>query len=300
VSQFRVIGDGPNPLAPQRRTLSSKEILRALSLDPSDSMQRGRLRALRQQLEDKRGIGGLTPEQEVLDWCLTVEPKGRDSGTYANPARISGRPELRPLGRGDFEFVRSFEDADPNSVSAEDVKLLAELEASAETESERRVVARVLGPIRRYHDRREEEANLRAEIARQTPSGFRSTKVRDAWKPVLAERLAEEATAEIEPQLAGLPPDLRDKTLRSVKVDAQLEADKKIRELWASLDSEANGRVKAARDRLSALASGADPQSSAIRTPADSSLEAGRRRGREAREAREAKVGAFANFGPVA
>jgi hypothetical protein len=297
VSQFRVIGGGSDPFAPQRRTLSSAEILRALSFDPNHSMDHGRLSGIRRRLESSRGAGGPTPEQEVLDWCLTVEPKDPEVRHYDNPARIRDRrPSLRALTVGDFEFVRSFEGADPKSVSAEDVKLLAETEASAESEAERRVVARVLGPIRRYHDRKEEEAELLTEIARHTPSGFRCAKVREAWQPVLAERLAEEARAEIEPQLAGLPADVREKTLRSVEADAQVEADKKIRELWASLASEANGRVQAARERLSALATGAEPRSSVIRTPEDSSLEEGRRRGREAREAREARVDAFANF----
>jgi hypothetical protein len=301
MSDFRVIGDRPNPFAPQQRTLTSAEILRALSFDPNDSMGHGRLRAMRQRLDSRRGMGSATAEQQLLDWSLTVEPKDPEVKHYDNPARIRDRrPSLRTLTVGDLEFVRNFEGADPKTVSAEDVKLLAELEASAQTESERRVVARVFGPIRRYHDRKEEEAELLTEIARHTPSGVRSTKVREAWQPVLAERLAEEATAEIEPQLAALPPDLRDKTLRGVKADAQLEADKNIRELWASLDSEANGRVKAARERLSALATGADPQSSVIRTAEDSSLQEGRRRGREARETREARADAFANFRPVA
>jgi hypothetical protein len=300
MSDFQVIGSGPNPFAPQQRTLTSAEILRALSFDPSDSMDHGRLRAMRHRLDSRRGLGGATVEQQLLEWSLTFEPKDPEVRHHDNPARIRDRrPTLRTLTLGDVEFVRSFEDADPKSVSAEDVKLLAELEASAQTESERRVVARVFGPIRRYHDRKEEEAELLTEIARHTPSGFRCAKVREAWQPVLAERLAEEARAETEPQLAGLPADVREKTLRSVEADAQQEAVAKIRDLWATLDSEAHGRVKAARERLSALATGAEPASSVVRTPEDSSLQEGRRRGREAREARDARADAFANFRTV-
>jgi hypothetical protein len=301
MTDFRVIGDRTNPFAPKPRTLPSVDILRVLAWDPNDSMDHGRIRAIRQKLESVRGMGGLTQEQRLLEWALQVEPKDREPTTYENPARLrDAKRSRRRLTLGDLEFVRTFEGADPKSVSAEDVKLLAELEAQAESESERRVVVRVLGPIRRYHDRKEEEASLRNELARHTPSGWRCPTVRDAWLPVLAERLAEEARAEIEPQLAGLSPDVREKTLRTVDQDAQQQAQSRIRDLWASLDTESDGKVKVARDRLSALAQGADPVTSVIRAPEDSSLEEGRRRGREAREAIEPKADAFANFRTVA
>lgn len=299
MSQYQVLG-GPDPFGPKQRTLTSEEILCALGLDPNDSMDRGRLRAIRHRLDARRGMGGPTSEQELLDWTLTVAPKDPEPRVHEYPARMGDRrPSRRSLTQGDFEFVRSFEGADPKAVPAEDVKLLAELEAAAETESERRAVARVFAPIRRHHDRREEEAELRNQIDRNTPSGFRSAKVREAWQPLLAERLAEEARSEIEPQLAELPPDVREKTLRSVEADAHQQAQQRIRDLWAGLDAEAGGRVKAARERFSALAAGADPQSSAIRTADNSSLEAGRRRGREDRKAREAALDAFADFRPA-
>lgn len=301
MSQYRVLGDGPDPFAPKQRTLTSEEILRALSFDPNRSMDHGRLAGIRRRLDSSRGMGGPTTEQQLLDWVLSVQPKDPELRIHENPARIRDRlPSRRSLTQGDFEYVRSFEGADPKAVPAEDVKLLAELEAAAETESERRVVARVFDPIRRHHDYKEEQAELLNEIDRNSPSGFRSAKVREAWQPVLAERLAEEARAEIEPQLAELPTDVRDKTLRSVQADARQQADQRVRDLWARLEAEATGRVKAARERLSALTAGADPQSSAIRTADNSSLEEGRRRGREARETREARADAFANFRTLA
>ena len=54
--------------------------------------------------------------------------------------------------------------------------------------------------------------------------------------------------------------------------------------------------MNAAQARLSALTLGADPETSAIRTSETSSMEEGRRRGREYREAREARADAFADF----
>ncbi len=298
MSSYRVLGEGPDPFAPSQRTLTSEEILRLLAYDPNDPMEHGRLAGHRRRLEDRRGIGAPTTEQQLIDWMLTVQPKERERRFHDNPARIRDRePSRRTLTLGDFEFVRSFEGADPKAVSAEDVKLLAELAAAAETESERRVVERVFAPIRRYHDHKEEQAELLDEIERNTPSGFRSAKVREAWEPVLAERLAEEQRAEIEPQLAALAPDVRDKTLRTVDAEARRQAQQRIRDLWAGLDAEASANVRAARERLSALTSGADPQSSAIRTAEDASLEEGRRRGREAREARQTQAAdAFAGF----
>ncbi len=295
---FRPIGGGADPFAPKQRTLPSEDILRVLSWDPNDHMDHGRFRAIRHRLESVRGIQSSTQEQRLVEWALQVEPKEPKPDTfYVNPARLpEGKRSQRTLSLGELEFVRQFEGAKPESVSPEDVKLLAELELEAESEPERRVVARVVGPIRRHHDRKEEEQRLRNTIARHTPSGYRCPQVREAWQPVLAERLFEESRAEIEPQLAGLPADVREKTLRTLERDAQREAQERIQRLWADLDAKGKREVRAARERLSALALGADPETSATRTAVDSSIEEGRRRGIEHREAREAKADAFAGF----
>ncbi len=298
MTDLRPIGDGPNPLAPPPQKLSSREILRLLALDPYRSMERGRLRATRDRLQDGRRGGGRSAEQQLLDWSLSVEPKRDTVERYDNPARINGpRPRQRSLSLGDFEFVRSFDGADPSTVSVDDVKHLAELEAAAESQSDRRVVARVFGPIRAHHDRREEEAELRSQIARHQPSGWRSRAVLEAWEPVLAQRLAEEARAELEPQLRGVAAEVREKTLAAAESEAKAEARQRIDELWADLDAEASERVATARARLAALAAGADPTSSAIALLESGGMEAGRRRGREDREEREARNKAFAEFG---
>lgn len=299
---FRYIGAqvGPDPFAPKRRTLTSVEMLRALSLDPNRDFDHGGLRGILHRLTSVQGISGPTQEQRLIEWALQVEPKASTlPTTYENPARLTdGRRSPRALSPGDLEFVRSFEGAQPESVLPADVKLLAELEAVAESPAERRVVSRVLEPVRRVHDRKEEEAGLLYEAARHSPSGWRCATVRDAWEPVLAERLAEEARAELEPQLAGVSPALREKTLSTVEEDARREARSQIQRLWGNLDNEAAQKVNAARTRLSALALGADPVSSApVRNDPDAAgIEEGRRRGREAREEREAKTDAFADF----
>jgi hypothetical protein len=296
---MRVIGDGPNPFAPKPRTLPSVDILRVLGWDPNDSMDHGRIRAIRQKLESVRGMGGPTQEQRLMDWALQVEPKRPSAVEVSqNPARLPDwKREPRALSAGEIEFLRSFEGVEPSKVPTEDVQLLAKMEASAESEPERRAVARVLNPMRRLHDRREEEAELRNEVARHRPSGWRCPTVRQAWEPVLAERLAEEARAELEPQLTGLSQDLREKTLAAAEEDARREAQIRIRELWGELDAEAAGKVRTAQARLSALALGANPVSSATNAaPASAGIEEGRRRGREAREAREVQADAFAGF----
>ncbi|HEV2809764.1 MAG TPA: hypothetical protein VGV93_05115 [Acidimicrobiales bacterium] len=146
------------------------------------------------------------------------------------------------------------------------------------------------------HERKEEEAGLRNTIAQHKPSGYRCSVIADAWVPVLAERLAEENRAELEPQLAGLSAEVREKTLRTVERDAEREARDRVSGLWRQLDGEAAEKVNAAQARLSALTLGADPASSAIRTSENSSLEEGRRRGREHRKAREARADAFTSF----
>lgn len=295
---FQVVGGGPNPFAPKQRTMTSKEILQVLELDPNRSMDHGRIRAHHQRLDSRRAMGGATDDQRLLEWALRVKPKTPELKTYDNPARLGDKqPSQRQLSPGDLELVRTLETVAPAAVSVDDVKLLAELEAVAGSPSERRVVSRVLSPIRRHHDRREEETNLSNDIARHTPSGWRCPVVRDAWMPVLVERLAEEHRAELEPQLAGLAHDVREKTLAAVAGDAEREAQSQLRELWGGLDATAKAQVDQARARLAALASGADPQSATPPSTGESAGVAdGRRRGREAREAREAKADAFAGF----
>ena len=295
---FRTLGGvGPDPFAPKKRTLPSADILRVLSWDPNHSMDHGRLRAIHHRLNSVRGTDVPTPEQNLLEWTLTVQPKRVEPESYDNPARLQdAQRERRALTPGDLEFVRTFEGAEPSKVPAEDVRLLAQLEATAQDESERRVVARVLGPIRRHHDRKDEEAQLRNTIAEHKSSGYRCSVIADAWVPVLAERLAEENRAELEPPLAGLPAHVREKKLRPVERDAEREARDRVSGLWRQLDGEAAEKVNAAQARLSALTLGADPETSAIRTSETSSMEEGRRRGREHREAREARADAFADF----
>ncbi len=300
MTDFQVIGGGPNPFPVlKQRLLSSEEILRVLSWDPNHDMDHGRIRATLYKLQAGRYGFGRSREEELLEWSMGVEPKRPPADEiYDNPARLSDwKREPRSLSAGDIEFIRVLGDEDPKKVPARDVRHLAELEASAESESERRLVGRVLGPIRRHHDRKEEEARLRGEIARQTPSGWRCATVRDAWLPLLAQRLAEEARAELEPQLVGVSAELRDKTLASVESEAQRDAQSRLADLWNGLNASAAEKTKAARDRLSALALGADPESSApAELDSHSSLEEGRRRGRAEREAREAKADAFAGF----
>ncbi len=297
MSNFRVIGGGPNPFPVlKQRTLSSDEILRVLSWDPNHDMDHGRLRAKLHQLETGRYGFGVTREQQLLEWAMGVEPKRFENRAYDNPARLAEKPSPRQLSLADFEYARGFNGADPKTVSAADVRLLAQLEAAAESESERRVVARVLGPIRAFHDKKEEEAELHYEIARNQPSGWRCATVRDLWEPVLAERLAEEVRTELEPQLRAASPELRDKMLATAESDARAEARQRIRDLWTELDGEASEKVTRAKARLSELARGADPVSSVIARRDGGGIEEGRRRGREAREAREARADAFGNF----
>lgn len=139
MSSYQVLGGGPDPFAPKRRTLTSDEILRALSLDPNRSMDHGRIRGLRMRLQSNRGTDVPTAEEQLLDWSLQVEAKDPEPESYENPARLNdGNGQRRALTQGDFEFVRTLEDADPSRVPAEDVRLLAQLEAVAQDESERR------------------------------------------------------------------------------------------------------------------------------------------------------------------
>lgn len=296
---FQVIGGGPDPFAPKPRTLTSEELLRVIALDPHDDMDYARLRYFRRLVDSRRGIGAPTREDELISWSMTVEPKRPEvRSSYTNPARLSDHSrESRQLTQGDLEFLRLIEGVAPGDVPAEDVRLLAELEVTAKTPTERRLVGRVLNPIRRHHDRKEEEAGLLNQIAENTPSVWRSQPVREAWLPVLTERLAEEARVKLEAELAGVSTDVREKVLGGVDAEARTEANQRISELWRNLEAETATRASAARQRLSELATGAEPESSA---PAPLDLEPGvedaQQRGREFADNHQSKVDAFAGF----
>lgn len=301
MTQFRTLGDlsGPDPFAPKPRTLTSEELLRVIALDPHDDMGHGGLRYFHRLVESRRGIGAPTREHELISWSMQIEPKRPEvRSSYTNPARLSDHSrEPRQLTQGDLEFLRTIEGVAPGDVPVEDVRLLAELEATAESATERRLVGRVLNPIRRHHDRKEEEAALLNQIAENAPSVWRSQPVREAWLPVLAERLAEEARVRLEAELAEVSTDVREKVLGGVDADARTEANQRISDLWTNLEAETGSRANAARQRLSELASGAEPESSA---PAplnpDPGVEAARQRGREFADNHQRNVDALAGF----
>ncbi len=108
MTDLQPIGGGANPFAAPPWTLSSQEILRVLELDPRHSMDRGRLRAIRERLDRSRRGAAPSPEQAKLDAALRIEPKRNGVSRYDNPARLTGpKPKPHPLSAGTSSSSRA-------------------------------------------------------------------------------------------------------------------------------------------------------------------------------------------------
>lgn len=292
---FRMIGsDASWPPPPPAATVTSERLLQTLAYDPQDPMGNARLRGLSRVLEGRRKGRPRTTVHELVDTLGRMEPVPYQVVEYDNPMRLRSDVPKRALTAADFEFLRCFDGVDPAAVSAEDAALLAELEAAADSETARRVAARLVDPVRCHFDRLEEQAQVRNELAQARPSNVRSDpKVLNVVAPILAEQIAGERRAQLENELQGVSPELREQTLTAVDGDSQREARDKLKELWGRLEDDKARRREQATARLSELARGADPQTSKPEPRTSAKLEDGRRRGREHREQREMQVAAF-------
>jgi hypothetical protein len=267
---------GRTPPTPK---MSTDDLLRVLAMDPSDRLAQGRLKALRTRLS--HGTSLRTPDRELIDFMLATEPVDVVPAVHDHPMRLRGAPpKPRALTAGDFEFVRSIKDKPPASVTAAEARLLAELEAVAQSNTERHVIGAVADPVRRHHDRLAEEGPLRARVeraSRQVP--FHSTAVESRVLPLLVDRMAEEARAELAPELANAPDEVRERALAAAESDAQQQARGALHELWRLSAAERAAERDAAQARLTGLAQGSSPKST--KPPATSpALEDGRERAR--------------------
>jgi len=299
--------DGRDILALQPPfTLTPAELVEVSTIDPSNAVDSARLRGLRHRVARRSRSGHATDDSRLIDWLLesfpTTAPKPKPA-LYDNPARLDGPRQQRSLAPGDFEFVRTLATERPERAAPEDVRHLAELEAAASSESERRVVGRVLAPIRRHHDRLEEESTLRHELA-SVPTPVRRPAVTAEVTKLLRLRLAEERRAELEPAIASAPAHLREQLVRDLVTEvssAERAATPMLQARWAEADAQVAQRTTEGQRRLTALVLGADPVSSSNLPPfPDPALQAARERGRAHAEQRsidrDGHPNAFAGF----
>lgn len=267
---------GPDGLARravhQPRRLTLDELEQALRLDPTDSHDRGRLRALRARVDDD-----LAPEARLIDAQMQMPKRPCPPAPAANPARLT-RPIARSegLSPSDLEWIRRLP-SDPKDFADDDVRRLAELEAGAASESDCRLLATVLGPARRIHDRREEETRLAHQLAearhpRSTPAIARLAEA------ALRDVLTREARATVEREVG---PAFRARALVLAEDEAHREAAERIHTLEAQRSAELAAREAAADKRLLELHRGAEPESSEP-PPVSPGYEAGLARGRAA------------------
>ena len=123
-----------------------------------------------------------------------------------NPCELRQDPErgAKVLDANDRAWLDTL---DQTTLSDDDARVLTAWYADVDSRSERALIDRVLGPVRRRHDRAAEQAQLRPVLARGTRTvPCRDQGWRKAWEDLLGERMAEEAKVALFPQLRGGSP----------------------------------------------------------------------------------------------
>lgn len=260
----------------RRSRATSAELVELLTLDPGRQYDRGRLKARRASLEgDDR-----TLVDKILALC---EPTTDAAAPLTHPMALDRAPKRRGgLNAGDLKLLDDLRAAAPSAISDTDARIVAELEAVAETSAERRLVAQVAEPLRRHHDRRLEEAQLRTTVADAArPVGWRT--LESAALPLLADRMTEEALAQVANDLkdAGVSRETVERMMDDAATLAERNARDVLTGAWRAAEDERNSRKAAAEFRLSELALGKPPKSSAVDHAAARSHEAAEEAGRE-------------------
>lgn len=245
--------------------LSSGELLELLADQPAPGTARAKLAAARRS--------GGSPQVPLLEW-LADQPQPEPPVTpepYANPMLATTREAPRPLTAEELAYLDRFRGVAPSQVSIEDASELARLELLAESGAGQRLVADVVAPLRRHHDRLAEEAELRAELARLRPSPWRQRQENlEALATWLAETLANEAEADLRRHLTDdTPSDLTEQLVAVARAGATPAAQKLLRDRWDREEGELSHRRAEVEQQLLHLAWGGDPKSSRARQQAN-------------------------------
>jgi len=151
-------------------TMTSRQILDALEQQPGTEATKGYLAARRRFDTDSPGSAyGNVAERAFLDQLANVDPPRRDPG-YDSPVKAAVAPagqEPQALTAAGIEWIKQLP-PDPADVSYEDAKALAALAANV-TGQDALYARSVLAPIRRLHDGRAAEVEVRNLQRRPTP-----------------------------------------------------------------------------------------------------------------------------------
>lgn len=161
--------------------LTSKQILQALALPPGDGSY-GTLMAWRRSIDADR------ENWDHAEWTFLdelMQHRQPQTERYAHPTtmpRPSGRQpggtgEPQPLEPGDLVWLQRLP-SDPAKISDEDAAYIATLAREARPgSSDARLLKSILDPIRRHHDKRQAQVELRNHDAtkpRPTPRNARA------------------------------------------------------------------------------------------------------------------------------
>lgn len=264
---------------PPPRPLAAEDLERILTADASDPFVKGQLLGLRghraltddeQHLVDQllaipevtppasytnpTVLGALSSAQDDYEagrelarqrqGAVPYDPYGGmtvvgETGAATAPARSAPRDEPQGLTSADVAWLDRLP-RDPAAVSDEDAAALAALDARITAGgSDRRLLDAVWRPVKEFHDRKSERAELSAKV----DAGRRATRtpaVEHLGRQVLAARHYAELV-----DLADYEPARRTEALR--------RADERLGQLWAETDAERRRVGEEARLRLCEL-----------------------------------------------
>lgn len=208
------------------RRLSAADIERLATIDASDSMSKGKLRAI-----SDRSTDPTDPARPLLDALLAVPVADVPPAPYANPAHVDVPPgsagDKRPLTPADLEWLRRLP-TDPAKVSAEDVTTLATMVQQASSSSDLRLLAAHFRPVWDHHDVAEQQHERQvARQAAETAKGARNRTVEHLAVQALTAHVQQE-----HPQLRAY--------------EARNRAADQLRDRWADVDLELQARIDAA------------------------------------------------------
>lgn len=153
---------------PMRAALTAEQLRHLVTLDPSNSVDRGRLTALRRQTTQSRQLA-------IIDRMLATP-----APTYGEPAnrrwwrRPPGAPTAgeKPLTASDLAWLQRLP-TDPAQMTEADVKALARMAAQVDDKTpvpgpDARLVASIYEPVVAHLERQARIEELKAEVGSRT------------------------------------------------------------------------------------------------------------------------------------
>jgi hypothetical protein len=198
---------GALPTLPTPRTVTARQLLDAFGrLDPSDSMDRGRLTAILRQT--KAGSRERRLVEEFMKAKVRERPDAPKPLPWAGLELFADQrrhervrdpeSERRELTPADIAWIETLP-TKPRLMSDEDARELYKLAAGVETPSDRRYIDVFWRPVEAFHQERVRRAKLEAEVkaTAKPPARLGSLPLADELVDLLAEEGAAENRAKV-------------------------------------------------------------------------------------------------------